>query len=277
MKPIIATLLGTVALVWVQTAQAQVSPALNCDETTGTGTPTPTPTIGTGDVGVGDDDTVTGGGSSGGTGTPTPTPTPAPTSGTPTPTPAPTTVTPTPSPTTTVVSPAPVADKYLPKSKMDTQKMRVTSKKRSDGTTVYYYRAPVTSGYQVDLAAVKTYPTPTGNGTLTTIGGQKILQKGQQNLKGLSTAIINVVDEVNLTAASLGLPSPVITAGHDQSGHSAGSDHYSGNALDLRCNHVTATQCKQWVFSLQAALGPGYDVIFEDYGNANNHVHIGVN
>jgi hypothetical protein len=158
-------------------------------------------------------------------------------------------------------------------------KMTVTSSVH-DGHTVQYYRSGRDSSYQQNLTAVKTYPTPSGgSGTkLVTIGGQKILTAGDQKITGLDQHIVNIIDELNLSTIAMGFPDPIITAGHDTAGHSPTSLHYQGDALDLRCNvnnGMSPTQCKQWVVSLASALGPGYDVIFEDWGDANRHVHIG--
>src|SRR3546814_16721072 len=68
-----------------------------------------------------------------------------------------------------------------------------------------------------------------------------------------------------------GLPSPVITSATDGT-HSPGSIHGSGHALDLRCRERNA--CIKWAGILKQALGPGYDVMFEDWGGANNHLHL---
>jgi hypothetical protein len=208
---------------------------------------------------------VTGtGGSSGGSVTPTPSPS------------ASSTPTPTPTPKPTASSPV-ITTSTAYYTSGGVSSMRVTSAVHA-GVTVKYYRAgSVSSKYKQNLSAVKSYPTPSGSGVLRTVGGQKILSKNGINLSGLDPNIINVIDEINLTAAALGLPDPVVTAGHDTSGHSSGSLHYSGDAIDLRCNssYASASACKQWVVTLANALGTGYDVIFEDYGGANSHVHIG--
>lgn len=275
MKPFILALLGSVAFMAVpSSAHAQsMATTLDCDtdDTVTGGTPTPTPGTGgtgtsTGGTGTGTSTggTGTGGTSTGGTGTGTGT---GGTSTGGTGTGGDTTGGPG---TGTVV---PDAVPYMTNGNVGS--MRVTSSVHGS-TTVKYYRATGTSAsYKQDLAAVKSYPTPQGNGVVKTVGGQKILAKDNNvKLNGLSTGILNVIDEINLTAAALGLPDPVITAGHDQAGHSPTSDHYTGNALDLRCNNVSTTSCKQWVITLQNALGNGYDVIFEDWGGSNSHVHI---
>jgi len=285
MKPIILALLGSVAAVvampgaaYAQTA-AQMGNGLVCEPdspTTTTPPVTTNPTTPATDGGS-SGGTGTGGGSSGGS-----TPVFGPSNPVVQPVPTPD---PTPTPTTPVDNPAPVTNpgtggggsvgdnvRYVTNGNVAA--MRVTSSMHGD-TKVNYYRATgVSSAYQQNLLAVKTYPTPSGNGELVTIGGQKILARDGAKLSGLDSHIINIIDEINLTAAALGMPDPVITAGHDQKGHSPTSDHYSGDALDLRCNAVSETACKKWVIGLANALGSGYDVIFEDWNSANSHVHV---
>lgn len=273
MKPFVLALLGSVALAALpEAAHAQsMNAALDCGPDTptpsGTGTPTPsasgTPTpspTGTGTGGTGTGGTGTGGTGTGGTG--------GGDTGTGTPTPSPTTVVGGGGGETTTKP-------YVTNGSVSG--MRVTSSMHGS-TNVKYYRASasqVNAANKQDLAAVKTYPRPNGNGVVKTVGGQLILAKDNNvKLNGLSRGILNIIDEINLTAAALGLPDPVITAGHDQAGHSPTSDHYTGNALDLRCNNVSTTACKQWVIALQNALGSPYDVLFEDWGGSNSHVHI---
>lgn len=149
---------------------------------------------------------------------------------------------------------------------------RVTTKTMSGGSKVTYYIGQYTPGFpHQNLKDVKTYPAPSG-GTVRTVGGQKILV-ASSNVKtaGLSTRMIDIIDEINITAKLAGLPSPVITSATDGS-HSAGSIHGSGHALDLRCRERNA--CIKWAGILKQALGPGYDVMFEDWGGANNHLHL---
>src|SRR3546814_6179336 len=79
----------------------------------------------------------------------------------------------------------------------------------------------------------------------------------------LSSRITDIIDESNITAQLAGLPAPVITSATDGT-HSPGSIHGSGHALDLRCRERNA--CIKWAGILKQALGPGYDVMFEDWG-----------
>lgn len=157
-------------------------------------------------------------------------------------------------------------------TKPSTAGARVVSKKMASGATVTYYIGRYTSGYKPqNLTEVKSYPAPSG-GIVRTVGGQKILVASSRvTTSGLSSRMVNIIDELNITAKLLGLPSPVITSATDGA-HSAGSVHGSGNGLDLRCRERTI--CTQWAMVLKQALGPGYDVMFEDWGGANNHLHL---
>ena len=291
MKPFLLALLGTVAASAIAVpASAQVagggqsvSSILGCEEET---TATAPPVLDPGSLPI--DDIVTGGGGTGGGGTTVPSPTTPPTttpttppttSPTPTPTPVSTpTPTPVPTPTPTpVVTPTPATGGggsagYM--SSPSVTGMRVGG----DGDPRTYMAGALNPAYRQNLATVKTYPSPAiwGGATVRTIGGQKILTKPGADISGLKPSIVSIIDEINFTAAALKLRSPIMTSGKD-SVHGEGSLHYSGGAIDMRCNTAngyTDTQCKQWVVSLANALGPNYDVIFEDFDSDSNHVHI---
>lgn len=67
---------------------------------------------------------------------------------------------------------------------------------------------------------------------------------------------------------SLGVPF-VVTSGTDGR-HSAGSLHYSGNAMDLRRRDLDAAgKTSQAVAALKSQLGSDYDVILE-----SDHIHV---
>lgn len=201
-----------------------------------------------------------------GTGDPAPAPSPLPTA-TPTPTPAPTGGTPL------------SAEQYNRNPSIGNMRVTTGNSNSSSnaGGVVRYYRARTDNSYPAQrLAERKNYSVPT-SGTIRTIGGQKIQVKSSSvNVSSLNSPIVNIIDELHLTAATLGYPKPIITSGND-SQHSAGSEHGQNNAVDLRCNSangMTTTTCRKWVVTLQYALGDDYDVIYEDYGNGNSHVHV---
>ena len=159
--------------------------------------------------------------------------------------------------------------------------MRVTNgssaNSSNSGGVVRYYRARTDNSFPAQrLSERKSYSAPT-SGTIRTLGGQRVqIKNSTVNVANLNAPIVNIIDELHITAATLGYPKPIITSGND-SQHSAGSAHGSNNAIDLRCNSangMNSTTCRKWVVTLQYALGDDYDVIYEDYGNGNSHVHI---
>jgi hypothetical protein len=98
--------------------------------------------------------------------------------------------------------------------------------------------------------------------------------KDGADIDNFSDEMEDSLDEV-VTAERLDLPHVVITAGSNGA-HSAGSLHYSGNALDLRANNITDAQAQTWADDLQSALGSDYDVVFEHFASdpRNDHVHV---
>lgn len=65
-----------------------------------------------------------------------------------------------------------------------------------------------------------------------------------------------------------------VTSGTDGE-HSATSLHYAGLALDFRTKDISAVNDKRaMVAEVQAILGRDYDVILEDEGRPNEHMHI---
>jgi hypothetical protein len=220
--------------------------------------------------------------------TPTPTPTPAPT---PTPTPTPTTPQPvfgdpnpviqplpTPDPVVTppVTVPPPVTNpgtgggggsstRYL--TNPNGARTRVVR----EGSTTFYI-GTYTAGYgHQNLAEKKSYSPPT-SGIIRTVGGQKIaVGYARVDTSGLTSRITSIIDELHITAAALGLPKPIITSATDGD-HKVGSVHGAGNALDLRC--ASQGPCTQWAMTLKQALGPGYDVMWENNPTGGNHLHV---
>ena len=64
----------------------------------------------------------------------------------------------------------------------------------------------------------------------------------------------------------------VITSGDDGT-HMAGSKHYNGNAVDIRSHDLHGIQALM-VVHLKKQLGDRYDVLLEDPGGPNEHIHI---
>jgi len=144
-----------------------------------------------------------------------------------------------------------------------------------------FHIAQLTRGYSMqNLREVKSYPQPRNPAgtSLRTIGGQKMAVKNTEvsKLGGLHSSIVMIIDEINITGRMLGLDA-VMTSGQDNRGGT--SFHNSGRAIDIRCNTAngySVNSCLKWAVSLKAALGPDYDVMWENYGpnNPSNHIHI---
>ena len=65
-----------------------------------------------------------------------------------------------------------------------------------------------------------------------------------------------------------------ITSAND-SGHKTGSHHYRDLAYDFRTKHVDKAHTKHEIVSeIRGLLSPTFDVLFEDEGGANEHLHI---
>lgn len=59
----------------------------------------------------------------------------------------------------------------------------------------------------------------------------------------------------------------------NDSKHSDKSLHYSGNAFDVRTKDVTANK-HYLVQEVKASLGPDYDVVLENIGGEQEHLHV---
>ena len=64
-----------------------------------------------------------------------------------------------------------------------------------------------------------------------------------------------------------------ITSGNDGT-HMAGSCHYTGDALDFRTHHLERPDFRVMMDEIKAALGQEFDVVIENVGEPNEHLHI---
>jgi hypothetical protein len=73
---------------------------------------------------------------------------------------------------------------------------------------------------------------------------------------------ITAVEELVITAAINGE-------------HGPNSWHYALRAIDLRTkNFPSATSIRQFIVTLQAELGPNFQILYEGEGTDNAHLHI---
>lgn len=64
-----------------------------------------------------------------------------------------------------------------------------------------------------------------------------------------------------------------VTSGNDRV-HMAGSKHFTDEALDFRTKHLTTEQKHAWTRAVKKRLGRDYDVLLEDEGGNNEHLHV---
>lgn len=168
--------------------------------------------------------------------------------------------------------------KYLLRPNINDARTSFGRSQSSDNknNTIIFYRGTANPAFQQNVARDKPY-RPGRAGPIRTVRGQPIAVKNSTvRVANLSQGIVNAFDEIHLIAKAKGFPAPLVTSGND-SEHSRGSKHFSNDAIDIRCNSangMTKSKCISYVQSMKAALGPRYDVIYEDYGNSNSHIHI---
>ena len=56
--------------------------------------------------------------------------------------------------------------------------------------------------------------------------------------------------------------------------HHPGSLHYQGAAADLRTHDIAPEVVQHILASLRTALGDDFDVVLEDAGTPNEHIHV---
>jgi hypothetical protein len=83
----------------------------------------------------------------------------------------------------------------------------------------------------------------------------------------IAAAVINAANTLRLKQDML------ITSGSEGI-HMVGSLHYKDGALDFRTKHLSIPDKKALVTALKRRLGKNYDVILEDAGGTNEHLHV---
>ena len=64
-----------------------------------------------------------------------------------------------------------------------------------------------------------------------------------------------------------------VTSGNDGT-HMKGSKHYTNDALDIRTHHLDVDTRRALITDIQHRLGNDYQLVLEDAGKPNEHLHI---
>src|SRR5437762_873988 len=75
-------------------------------------------------------------------------------------------------------------------------------------------------------------------------------------------------------ANQLGFEGPTTVTSANDGVHKPNSFHYVDRALDFRTHDLTADQKHGWLAAVKIRLGSEYDVLLEDEGKPNEHMHI---
>ena len=92
------------------------------------------------------------------------------------------------------------------------------------------------------------------------------------NIEDLCPEMERARDAIDAILEPMGYDT-VITSGNDGQ-HKPGSFHYSGRALDFRTKHIEKSQRPLVVLSVKLVLRKGYDVLWENKGQDNEHLHV---
>lgn len=86
----------------------------------------------------------------------------------------------------------------------------------------------------------------------------------------IAVAFLNAANETGVAAPA---DTVWVTSGNDRQ-HRHDSKHYSNEALDFRTKTLTTDDKKKLIAALRKRLGRNYDVILEDEGGTNEHLHV---
>lgn len=98
-----------------------------------------------------------------------------------------------------------------------------------------------------------------------------ILKPGVQ-LANLSAQMVLAAEIVNACYQNVGVKECVITSGSD--GAHRAPLHAVGCALDFRSKNVPRIKLESLRKEVQRSLGPNFDVVLEDVGGENEHLHV---
>lgn len=87
--------------------------------------------------------------------------------------------------------------------------------------------------------------------------------------------VIHITAAISRVAGKLVTPDEVLIRYGMDGVHSANSLHYALRAVDVRTHNFPDVQSKhEFILSLQAELGKDYDLVLEDLGTPNEHLHV---
>lgn len=93
-------------------------------------------------------------------------------------------------------------------------------------------------------------------------------------LQSLKPQMLIALSAVSAIWQAAGAASLTITSAND-SRHGQNSLHYAGAAFDFRTNDLPLRlDPRQLAREVKIALGPDFDVLLEDYGQPNEHLHV---
>lgn len=103
---------------------------------------------------------------------------------------------------------------------------------------------------------------------------KRIIIKRGTNLWGLHPAILRAMYIARDVIWDLGRIRLVVTSAWDAD-HSPGSFHHWGMAIDLRTKELASNAAKrEFELQMRRKLGSGFDVLLENLGGSNEHLHI---
>lgn|SRR5678815_2411768 len=107
-----------------------------------------------------------------------------------------------------------------------------------------------------------------------------ILQKGNVSLKDMSPQLVwglTLTHEVWKEIPKVGtfpVDKMMVVTSINDSPHGLNSLHGKGRAADIRTKQLEKTQKDWFVKAVKNVLGKEWDVVFEDEGEENEHLHI---
>ena len=107
-----------------------------------------------------------------------------------------------------------------------------------------------------------------------------VLFKPSVRFKRLTPALLRILtvlfdlDNTRYAVIEGGIPEDLVVTSVNDSKHMQGSRHYTDEAVDLRTHNFPSKASRRAFRDLLKDRLPGFDVILEAEGTANEHIHI---